>query len=90
MLNFCLVSAARHMVTDNDNSTKCRSKFKAPSLKTNTKIERPSENMGFSNNRLKISDQKFKISNLGIREQNEGTTRPQRQQMEMNLVTRKK
>ena len=43
MLNFCLVSAARHMVTDNDSSTTCRSKFKAPSLKTNTKTE----NMGF-------------------------------------------
>ena len=42
------------------------------------------------NNRLTISDQKFKILNLGIREQNEGTTRPQRQQMEMKLVTRKK
>ena len=47
MLNFYLVSAARHMVTDNDSSTTCRSKFKAPSLKTNTKNERPSENMGF-------------------------------------------
>ena len=48
MLNFCLVSAARHMLTDNDSSTTCRSKFKAPSLKTNTKIERPSENMVFN------------------------------------------
>ena len=38
------------------------------------------------NNPLTISDPKFKILNLGIREQNEGTTRPQRQQMEMNLV----
>ncbi len=47
MLNFCLVSAARHMVTDNDSSTTSRRKFKAPSLKTNTKNERPSENMGF-------------------------------------------
>ena len=42
------------------------------------------------NNRLTISDQKFKILNLGIREQNEGTTKTQRQQMEMNIVTRKK
>ena len=47
MLNFFLAAAARDMVTDNDSSTTCRSKFKAPSLKTNTKIERPSENMGF-------------------------------------------
>jgi len=42
------------------------------------------------NNRLTISDQKFKILTSGIREQNKGTTRPQRQQMEMDLVTRKK
>ena len=42
------------------------------------------------NNRLTISDQKFKILTLGIREQNKGTTRTQRQEMEMDLVTRKK
>ena len=47
MLNFYLVSAARHMVTDNDSPTTCRSKFKAPSLKTNTKNERPSQKHEF-------------------------------------------
>ena len=47
MLNFYLAAAARDMVTDNDSCTTCRSKFKAPSLKTNTKNERPPENMGF-------------------------------------------
>ena len=47
MLNSYLSAAARDMVTDNDSCTTCRSKFKAPSLKTNTKNERPSENMGF-------------------------------------------
>ena len=47
LLNFYLAAAARDMVTDDDSSTACRSKFKAPSLKTNTKNERPSENMGF-------------------------------------------
>ena len=46
MLNFYLVSAARNMVTDNYSSTTCWSKFNAPSLKTNTKNERPSGNMG--------------------------------------------
>ena len=47
MLNFYLLSAARDMVTDNDSSITCRIKVKDPSLKTNTKNERPSENMGF-------------------------------------------
>ena len=37
MLNFFLVSAARHMLTDNDKCTTCRSKFKAPSLKNKYK-----------------------------------------------------
>ena len=47
MLNFYLVSVARRMVTDHDSSTTGRSKFKAPSIETYTKNERPSENMGF-------------------------------------------
>ena len=47
MLNFYLLSAARDMVTESDSSTICRIKVKAPSLKANTKKERPSENMGF-------------------------------------------
>ena len=47
MLNFYLLSAAREMVTDKNSSTTCRRKIEAPSLKTNTKSERPSENMGF-------------------------------------------
>ena len=46
-LNFYLVPAAPDMVTDNDSCTTCWSKFKAPSLKTNTKKQRPSENIGF-------------------------------------------
>ena len=32
MLNFYLVSGARHMVTDADKATTCRRKSKAPSL----------------------------------------------------------
>ena len=33
MLKFYLLSVARDMVTDNDSSTTCRIKVKAPSLK---------------------------------------------------------
>ena len=41
------------------------------------------------NSRLAISDQKLKNLTLGIREQNKRTTRPQRQQLEIDLITRK-
>ena len=47
MLKFYLLSAAHDMVTDSDSSTTWRRKVKVPSLKRNTKNERPSENMGF-------------------------------------------
>ena len=42
------------------------------------------------NNRLNYSDQKLKTFTFGIREQNKGTTKPQRHQLKMNLVTGKK
>ena len=47
LFNFYAVSANHDLVTDKDSSTTCRSKIKAPSLKTNTKKERPSQNMRF-------------------------------------------
>ena len=42
------------------------------------------------NNRLIVSDQKLTTFSFGIREQNKGTTKPQRQQLKMDIVTRKK
>ena len=42
------------------------------------------------NNRLTISEQKLKNLTLGIREQHKRTTRPQKQQLEMDLVTKQK
>ena len=42
------------------------------------------------NNRLIIWDQKLKTFTFGITEQNQGTTKPQRQQLKMDLVTKKK
>ena len=90
MLNFYVISIGLDIVNDTDSSTTCRSKFKAPPMKTKV------QNLKFlpktwiaPNNRLTISDQKFKILTLGIREQNKGTTKPQRQQLKMDLVTRK-
>ena len=91
MLKFYVISTGHDMVNDTDSSTTCRSKFKAPPLK------RKLQNVKFlpktwvaPNNRLTISDQKIKILTLGIREQNKGTTRSKKQQLEMDFVTRKK
>ena len=42
------------------------------------------------NNCLIISDQKLKTFMFGIREQNKGTTKPQKKELKMDLVTRKK
>ena len=39
LFNFYVILAGHDMVTNNDSSTTWRSKFKAPSLKTNTKNE---------------------------------------------------
>ena len=55
MLNFYLVSAARHMINDNDSSSTWSSKFKTPSVQ---KIKDLPKTCVSSNNRLKISDQK--------------------------------
>ena len=41
------------------------------------------------NNRFILSDQKLKNFTSGFREQNKGITKPQRQQLKMDLVTRK-
>ena len=41
------------------------------------------------NNRLILSDQKLKTFTFGIREQNKGTAKPQKQQLKMDLITRK-
>ena len=91
MLNFYVVSAGRDMVNDTDRSKLCRSKLRAPPLQR--KIQ---ETVVFPkswvspNNRLKISDQKLKTFTIGIREQNKGTIQAQREQLKMDLVTRKK
>ena len=48
MFNFYADLVGHDMVIDTDKATKCRCKFKAPSLQTkSTKNEGHSENMGF-------------------------------------------
>ena len=89
MLNFYVISTRQDMVNDTDSSTTCQSAFKAPPKKTKL------QNMKFlpktwvaPDKRLTISDQKFKILTLGIREQNKRSTRHHKEQLEMDLVTR--
>ena len=91
MLNFYVVSAGRDLVNDTDRSTTCRSKSRAPPLQRKMqKMKVLPKTWVSPNNRLIISDQKLKTFTFVIREQNKGTTKPQRQQLKMDLVTRKK
>ena len=91
MLNFYLVSATRHMVIDNDSSTTCRSKFKAPSLNKIKQIMKDFPKTWVSSkNRLKISDKKKQKFPSWHGEQNKGTTKPQEQKLNKNHASRKK
>ena len=91
MLNFYVVSAGRDMVNDTDRSTTLRSKSRATPLQRKLqKMKVLPKTWVSPNNRLIISDQKLKTFTFGIREKNKGTTKPQRQQLRMDLVTRKK
>ena len=91
MLNFYVVSAGRDMVKDTDRSNTPRSKSRAPTLQRKIqKMKVLTKTWVLHNTRLIISDQKLKIFTFGIRKQNKGTTKPQRQQLKMDLVTRKK
>ena len=92
MLNFYVISIGLDMVNDTDSSTTCRSKFKAPPKKK-TKVQKViflPKTLVAPNNRLTISDQNFKILTLANREQNKGTTKPKKQQLKMDLVTKQK
>ena len=87
MLNVYVVSTGHDMVNDTDISTTCRSKKEAPPIKRKLqKMKFLRKTWVGPNNHLMIPDQKLKNLTLGIREQNKRTTRPQKQQLEMNLV----
>ena len=89
MLNFYVVSASRDMVNDTDRSSTCESKSRAPPLQRKIqKLKVLSKTWVSPNNRLNYSDQKLKTFTFGIREQNKGTTKLERQQLKMELVTR--
>ena len=87
MLKFYVVSANRDMVNDTDRSSTCRSRSRAPPLQRKIqKMKVLPKTWVSPNNRLNISDQKLKTFTFGIREQNKGTTEPQKQQLKMDLV----
>ena len=82
MFKFCEVFVGRAIVTDTDRSTTCRSKSRAPPLQRQIqKMKVLPKTWVSPNNRLNTSDQKLKTFTFGIREQNKGTTKPQRQQL---------
>ena len=75
------------MVINTGKATKCRHKFKAPSLQTkNTKIEVPFENMGVNGKQFEDSHEKnsLLVSTKKPRE----THCPYMQELTTNLVTR--
>ena len=91
MLNFYVVSAGRDNVNDTDRSTTPQSKPRAPPLQRKIQKRQVLPKTWVSpNNRLIISDQKLKIFTFSIREQKKGTTKPQKQQLKMDFVTKKK
>ena len=59
MFNFYVYLVGHDMVIDTGKATKCRCKFKAPSLQTkSTKNEVPFENMGLNGKQFEDSDEK--------------------------------
>ena len=91
MLNFYVVSTGPDMVDDTDRSTTCRSKIRAPPLQSKIhKMKVLLKTWVSPNNRLNTSDQKLRTFKFGNSKQNEGTTKPEKQQLRMDPATRKK
>ena len=91
MFKFYVVSAGADMVNDADSSTTCRSRFKVPPLQRKLqKMKVLPKTWVWMINRLNNSDQNFKTCTFGIREQNNGTTKLEKQQLKEDIVTRKK
>ena len=89
MLKCYVVSTGRDMVNDTDRSTMCQSKLRAPALQRKIqKMKVLPKALVSPNNRLILPAQKLKTFTLGNREQNKGTTKSQRQQLKMDLVTK--
>ena len=80
MLKFYVVPAGRDMVNCTDRSTTCWSRSRAPPLQRKIqKMKVLPKKLVSPKNRLILSAQKLKTFTFGNREQNQGTTKPQRQ-----------
>ena len=65
MFNFYVDLIGHDVATDTGEATKCRNKFKTPSLQTKkTKNEVSFENMGFNGKQYEGSDEKKHTSSL--------------------------
>ena len=91
MPSFYVVSVIRDLVNDTDRSTTFRSKFGAHPLQSKIQKLKVLPKTGVSpKTSLNLSDQKLNTFSFGIREQNKGTTKPQKQQLKMDSVIRMK
>ena len=91
MLNFYVISVGRDMVDDTDKSATPPSKSELHHYKEKLKKLKGLPKIWVSpNNCLIFSDRKLKSFTFGIREQKKGAAKPLRQQLKMDLVTRKK
>ena len=87
MFNVYADLVGHDMVIDTGKATKCRRKFKAPSLQTkSTKFEVPFENMGV--NGKQFEDSNVKNSLLASTKKPGETHCPYMQELTTNLVTK--
>ena len=87
MFNFYADLVGHDMVIDTGKATKCRRKFKAPSLQTkSTKIEVPFENMGVNGKQFEDSHEKNSL--LASTKKSRETHCPYMQEVTTNIVTR--
>ena len=79
------------MTNDIGRAARCRRSFKAPWLQTErTKNEKPSEKNSFNGEQFEIFNPKKPKIQSSFGQQNNRTTRPGRQKLNMNHVARKK
>ena len=91
LFNFNVISASHDMANDAGRATTCRRNFKAPWLQTGrTKNEGPSDKMSFNGEQLESFKPKNQKIQSSYGEQNNKTTRPWKQKLNMNHVARKK
>ena len=94
MFNFCEVFVGRAMVTDADRAKTCKRKLKAPWLQTKVQKMNDLPKTKFRKKAVwRFQTRNWKLSRLASEnktKQNKGAPKPQKQQLKMDLVTRRK